>query len=251
MRPWLRPSLGAAVLFCALATAFGTASASACERLTFLAASDDRPMLGYWLASFPPAPSVRLPVENGEFALLCVHLPEALASELAPYSGRMMSASDLFQIRGIWQRWYGRSRTLRGDADLIPESLAAFATASNYRAWPVRIIATSAIKGLPRRIFRSPAGYSPTMSVAETLNADGGGVRETEIAVERRGGRGDYDFYVYGGDGARADESEFPSGLRAAPLICAACHYDRAAGVIGRLGRGGAAVRIATPIGGR
>ena len=59
-------------------------------------------------------------------------------------------------------------------------------------------------------------------------------MREVEIAVRGRDDPNDFHFYVYGPDGALAEESEFPAGLRPAPKICFACHWDQRSGRVNR-----------------
>lgn len=138
---------------------------------------------------------------------------------LEPFAIRPMERGDVTELRALWQARYKDLRDER-----VPDTLAKFSVRYPYKSWPLRIVSMSAAKDRPRHLYEHA-----DVSVAETL--DEGLVRETEVAIARRDGSGNFDFYVYDADGEIAEMSTFPAGARPSPTICAACHFDQAAGV--------------------
>ncbi len=137
---------------------------------------------------------------------------------LRPFAGRPLERGEVSELRFFWQAHYLDLRDER-----LPDELAAFAARYPYTSWEARRVERSAVKGLPRVLYANAE-----VSVAETLDA--GSVRETEVAVARRDGSGNFDFYVYDARGKIAVESTFPIGPRPAPTMCAACHFDPESG---------------------
>ncbi|MEQ8662282.1 MAG: hypothetical protein RLW62_15815 [Gammaproteobacteria bacterium] len=176
----------------------------------------------HWLGFLLGEHAVRpVPTAGGAARLAVVSGAGTRAARLVR---RLRAAADTATAAAAEVARAGRRR--------MPATLAGFAAATGFRRWPHELVAASRAKHLPRRIYRNP-GARWSMSVAETLNADGT-VRETEI-VERRAAAGQaVDFFVYAGDGRLAAAADFGApgqpALLPAPAICARCHYDPASG---------------------
>ncbi len=151
-------------------------------------------------------------------------LLEALAGTLA-FDGTL----DPRALREVFEDRYHHSLDARGQATWIPPTLGQFEAKTGYRTWPDLVVEFSAVKRKSRRVFRSPDGFQPRISVSQTLESETGDraapVRETEVGIER-GPEGNWDFYVYGPGGELRETSTFPAGERPSPKICIACHYD-------------------------
>ena len=145
------------------------------------------------------------------------------------------AAGGFTALRAYWQAHSNESRAVRGQA--LPGHVSDL---PDFTAWPRRVIAKSAVKRQTRVIYRSPDGVVPGTSVAVTLATDTGDlsapVVDTELAVDRRDGSGDADFYVYDAAGALVDRAPFPSGDKPSPSICVSCHYRAATGRVPRQG---------------
>ena len=146
-------------------------------------------------------------------------------------------AVDPRLVRLLYEQSYYQSLSVRGQEPWAPESLAQLLTETRYLTWPHRIVEVSAIKQKSRRIFRSPPGFLPVISISETLDTttgdEGASVLETEVAIKRRNSE-DWDFYSYDHGGARVPWGMFPAGRRPAPQICMNCHYDSGTGAVER-----------------
>ncbi len=146
-------------------------------------------------------------------------------------------AVDPRLVRLLYEQSYYESLSVRGQEPWAPASLSQLLTETRYLTWPYRIVEVSAIKQKSRRIFRSPPGFLPIISVSETLDSttgdEGASVLETEVAIKRRDSE-DWDFYSYDHGGVRVPWGIFPAGRRPAPQICMNCHYDSATGAVER-----------------
>ncbi len=108
----------------------------------------------------------------------------------------------------------------------FPKDLSTLvARHGNYKNWASRIIACSAPKNGPRRIFENP---EQTIAVAETMV--GAAVRETEVIFTGLRSDTQLDFAVYTEAGLLTDRSTFATAnssiTLAAPYTCLTCHSD-------------------------
>lgn len=140
---------------------------------------------------------------------------------------------DMRRTKALWSRLYLETRAERDELSVIPAALAEFQALHAYASWPVEVVEESSVKRARRTIYRGHTADGRALSVSET-EGPSGGVRETEIAVATKDGRGDFRFYVYDASGVLASESEFPAGRRPAPDVCATCHADASTGRIDR-----------------
>jgi hypothetical protein len=137
---------------------------------------------------------------------------------------------DMRRTKALWSRLYLETRV---ELAVIPATLAEFQALHAYAGWPVEIIEQSGVKRARRTIYRGRTADGRALSVSET-EGPSGGVRETEVAVATKDGRGDFRFYVYDASGVLASESEFPAGRLPAPDVCVTCHADAETGRIDR-----------------
>jgi len=220
-------------VFC-LSSTMAVAASVSCPRLDFSTPSV-RPLLDTTriiVESFASAENARSTEIDGDFLSLSPHADWApdFAMWLESRCSRRITLSDLKDLRAQWPVSFNATRSFRGDEGLITDDLATFTATTNFHAWPREIIAFSPIKLQTRAIYRSPASFGRRLSVSETLETKDGNpaapVRETEIAIERRDGSGNWDFYAYRQDGRLANESRFPVGFRPSPTACLSCHFS-------------------------
>lgn len=155
---------------------------------------------------------------------LSAELRQALAGTLAA-DGTV----DPGRLRTTFEAHYLETLAERGHQRLITPTLLEFKAVTGFATWRSSVVGFSVVKRKTRRIFRSPAGVRPAVSVSQTHASETGDVStavlETEVAVERANGS-DWDFYSYNEAGDLVEYSTFPAGQRPAPRICIACHYD-------------------------
>jgi hypothetical protein len=140
---------------------------------------------------------------------------------------------DVRRTKALWSRLYLDTRAERDEQLVIPATLPEFQAVHGYASWPVEVVEHSGVKRAKRTIYRGHTADGRALSVSET-EGPSGGVRETEIAIASKDGRGNFHFYVYDANGALAGESEFPAGTRPAPDVCATCHADAETGRVDR-----------------
>jgi hypothetical protein len=138
-------------------------------------------------------------------------------------------ALDARRVREVFEASYLTTIGQRAQDHLIKPTETAMRTATDFLTWPSRVVEFSAVKRKTRRVFRSPEGFVPAVSVSQTLDSETGDlnapVLETEVGVKRAGSE-DWDFYAYNHDGDLVAYSTFPAGDRPSPRICINCHYD-------------------------
>ena len=162
-----------------------------------------------------------------ELSIDCAQLTRAHCDRLAGFADHS-GLIEYGSAREHWMELYPLTRNLRGNEQWIPDDMQAFISQTNYKEWP-GLSVQSRIKNAKRVIYH---GYldQRRISVAETWQEGESQFRELEIAFEAKRARGTFDFYVYDHHGQLANESEFPAGMRPAPVICAACHMNRTTG---------------------
>ena len=133
-------------------------------------------------------------------------------------------------LRGYWDAHSNESRHVRGQD--LPDTTSGL---PDFTTWPRHIVKKSAVKRLTRVIYRGP-GTSVAVTLATDQGDLGAPVVDTEVAVDRRDGSGDADFYVYGADGRLTTKAPFPAGDKASPTICVSCHYRPELGRVVRRG---------------
>lgn len=182
----------------------------------------------FMLKGLVPTPETTVTDEATAWRLACDALAPDLAAGLRAtlaFDGTL----DPRALRELFERRYLESVAARGHDAFVKPTLWEFRRLTGFNAWEQTIVEVSMVKRKTRRIFRSPAGFLPVVSVAETLETETGdpsaAVRETEVAIKRRTSE-DWDFYAYDAQGALSTVSTFPAGERPSPRICIACHYD-------------------------
>lgn len=95
--------------------------------------------------------------------------------------------------------------------------------------WFRKIVPLSIAKGVERQLYRPQAAHplfgigKPKITIATT-------VTETEIALMREDGSGDWDYYGYGVDGKLSPvaifKTNFSTNEANSPHACMACHYS-------------------------
>jgi hypothetical protein len=166
--------------------------------------------------------------EGTHWVVPCEGQAPDLMTELAgtlAYDGTL----DPRKLREIFEARYLNTIENRGQAGAIKPTVAEFKAVTRFEEWDQTIVEVSMVKRMTRRIFRSPEGFLPVISVAQTLETQTGDpaapVRETEVGVKREGSE-DWDFYAYDSAGKLSETSTFPAGERPSPRICISCHYD-------------------------
>ena len=166
-------------------------------------------------------------------------LPESASEELRESFISGSNFFDMARLRQWWNTWAYPSRERRSQSKIITNDLEAFKKNTGFKSWPSEVIAPSAVKNKTRVIYRSPATFTPGISVAETYDNMTGdltsSVLETEIAIDRMDGSENADFYAYNHSGQLSTTSHFPAGERAVPGFCLGCHHAPARGTFGRL----------------
>ncbi len=146
---------------------------------------------------------------------------------------------SLLNLRHTWQGHFGQLIADMGYGEHIPDRLQEFADRTGFLEWSREIVVHSAVKDKTRVIYRSPKGWEPQISVAQTLDSTTGDlnapVRETEVSIKRLDQSGDWDFFVYNDAGKLATTSEFPAGERPSPHFCSGCHYDSSRQTVSRI----------------
>ncbi len=96
--------------------------------------------------------------------------------------------------------------------------------------WFRKIVLVSIPKGVERRLYRPQAAHplfgtgKSKITIATTIN-------ETEVALMREDGSGDWDYYGYGADGRLSPVGAFKTSTHVmseanSPHACMACHYS-------------------------
>ena len=197
-----------------------------------------RDLSGYMLRGLIDETRPQAFVDDGSNWIIdCEALSPALTPQQLTATLGEDGAIDPRLVRQLYEGTYHESVDTRGQEPWAPASLTELLTATRYLTWPHRIVTVSAIKQKSRRIFRSPPGFLPVISVSETLDSttgnEGAAVLETEVAIKRQNSE-DWDFYSYDHDGTRVPWGMFPAGRRPAPQICMNCHYDSGTGAVER-----------------
>lgn len=182
----------------------------------------------FMLRGLVPQPDTTVTTEARSWTVDCEHIAPDLATALRgtlAFGGTL----DPTALRSVFEARYLATIPARRQSTWILPTIAEFAAATDFAAWPSRIVEVSAVKRKTRRIFRSPDGFAPAMSVSQTLDTNSGDplapILETEVGVKREHGE-DWDFYAYNRAGELSMYSTFPAGERPAPRICIGCHYD-------------------------
>jgi hypothetical protein len=176
-------------------------------------------------------------VERGQLTIRCAAIDPDLASRLD--SARDFDGTlDPARVRSHFETAFPRTIAARGQEPWIRSTRDEMGAATGYESWQRTIVPFSAIKRKTRVIYRSPVGFEPAISVSETHDSTSGDASaarlETEVAVARRDGSGDWDFYAYDLAGRLSDHSFFPAGERPSPQVCITCHYDGGARTVSR-----------------
>ncbi len=177
----------------------------------------------YILRSLLPHSEEHFQLTGDELTIDCQRLAEELCTALAGIGGAQ-GELDFPTLRTVWLDWFLDTRESRGNHEILVDALEDFATITGYREWD-SVTVDSRVKGEPRRIYRGSI-HGRRISVAETLT-ETGEIRETEVAIERIDEAWNFEFYTYNVSGEMVLESEFPSGTRPSPVVCAACHMHR------------------------
>ncbi len=168
----------------------------------------------------------KLQVTADEFRLSCVDGFMKYCSQLSGFSedGKKI---DFTTAKNAYLNYYLDSREERGNLQIIPDTVQEFIKITNYRSWKKETV-NSRVKKATRVIYRNQ-WKGRHISVAETWGDVQGALnlRETEIVLEAKREAGNFDFYVYDIEGRVAEQSEFPAGIRPAPLVCVSCHMSR------------------------
>ncbi len=142
------------------------------------------------------------------------------------------------KVAAVYQENHLKTIEARGLDEVVKPTLDEFKASTDFKTWTNRMIARSSVKGKTRRIYRSPVGHSPAISVSETLDCDNGNpnaaILETEVAIALTRNPEDWDFYAYNRAGVLVNYSTFPAGVRAAPDMCISCHYSSTQGTVSR-----------------
>jgi len=202
------------------------------------AATAARDLSRYMLRGVIDVGQERAFVDNGEtWEIDCSALAQAVTPEMLAGRPGNRGALDYPRIRDIYATKYHHTIAARGQERWAPSTLAELRGETSYSRWPQRIVELSNVKRKSRRIFRSPEGFLPVISVSETLDSTSGDpaapVLETEVAIKRRGSE-DWDFYSYDHNGERVPWGVFPAGQRPVPQVCMGCHYDSMTGAVER-----------------
>ena len=167
-------------------------------------------------------------------------LPPTAAEGLDSLFNNARNSSTVGALRSWWNQWSLPLRALRGQENLIPDSLDDFERLHHYKNWPREIIMKSRVKSKTRVIYRSPVGYQ-AISVSETRDSETGDldseVIETEIVIERSDNSENFDFFAYDSAGQLSQTAWFPSGEKTLPGICLSCHHSPRSGTFKRSGR--------------
>lgn len=182
----------------------------------------------FMLRGLVESPGTTIVDDGANWTVDCDRISAPLATALAgavAFDGTL----DPGRLREVFEANYLGTIAQRAQDGQIKSTLAAFKQATNFTTWADTVVEFSSIKRKTRRIFRSPAGFVPAISVSQTLDSQTGDVTapvlETEVGVLRANGE-DWDFYAYNHEGQLSSYSTFPAGERPSPRICIACHYD-------------------------
>jgi hypothetical protein len=179
----------------------------------------------YYFQSILPWDFSSAKFDEDEISVNCDQLEDNLCEIISSFLGEAESA-DFGLGRKNWMENYLQTRENRGDHEIVPDTVSDFEALSKYKQWKL-VTVQSRVKRAKRLLYQGELN-GRKISVAETWSELEGReeLREVELAVERKRHSNDWEFYAYNANGDLVLESEFPAGIRPAPLVCVSCHMS-------------------------